>query len=196
MRLIILCFVLASMSCKSHDYDHPHVIIETRLGDIELELFEDKAPKTVSAFLSYIDAGLYKNATFYRVLNNENQPMDAFKSQLIQGGIWKTNYERAIAIPGIPHESTHQTGILHKDGTISLARSEPGTASTEFFICIKEQPGYDFGGGNSPDKLGYAAFGRVVNGYKVVKSIYHASEFNQALDPPVDIFNMKILSRK
>lgn len=185
---IILCLVL--IACKEKVYKNPHIAIETKLGNIEVELYTDKAPKSAGAFLSYIDSGFYKNAAFYRVLNQDNQQMDAFKASLIQGGIWRTNHKLFTSLPGIIHETTQQTGILHKDGTISLARQEPGTASTEFFICLNDQPGFDFGGENNPDKQGYAAFGKVIKGMDLVRIIYNRPEDDQAFTPPVVIFNI------
>lgn len=127
------------------------------------------------------------------MLTDENQPSNAPKSELIQGGIWKTNYKLAVAIPGIVHEPTTQTKILHKNGVISLARAEPGTAGTEFFICAGDQPGFDYGGDNNPDGQGYPAFGKVIKGMDVVRSIYNAPEYDQALDPPVMIYSIKRL---
>jgi len=181
-------------ACSTPDPNgNPRVEIATQHGDIVVELFIKQAPQTVTAFLRYVDSGYYSKASFYRVLNDENQPMNAPKSNLVQGGIWKTRYSLSAALPGIPHETTQQTGILHTDGTISMARTEPGTANTEFFICIGNQPGFNFGGENNPDGQGYAAFGRVVKGMDVVKSIYHAPEYDQAFDPPVAIFGIKRL---
>jgi peptidyl-prolyl cis-trans isomerase A (cyclophilin A) len=136
------------------------------------------------------DANLYKNASFYRILNLDNQPSDAFKAELVQGGLWSSNYKKSAALKGIPHETTQQTGILHESGVISMARQEPGTATTEFFICIGNQPGFDYGGENNPDKQGYAAFGRVVKGMEVVRSIYRQPEEEQNFDPPIDIYNI------
>lgn len=182
-------FVLFS-ACSSGRKGNPHIEIRTAAGDIELELYADQAPKTVAAFLSYIDSGFYKNSSFYRVLNDDNQSSDAPKSELVQGGIWKTRYKKAISIPGIPHETTQQTHILHKDGVISLARMAPGTASSEFFICVGEQPGFDFGGENNPDGQGYAAFGKVVKGLNIVRTIYSSPENNQSLDPQIKIFEI------
>ncbi|MGN6617444.1 MAG: peptidylprolyl isomerase [Ilyomonas sp.] len=186
---ILLACVLFACS-QPVKYDHPHVIIKTGLGNIELELYEDKAPKTVAAFLAHIDSGYYENTTFYRVLKPENQPSDAFKARLIQGGLWQVKNKLARTLPGIPHETTQQTGILHKTGIISMARAEPGTATTEFFICLSDQPGFDYGGKNNADGLGYAAFGKVVKGMGVVKEIYGQPFYNQSFDPPVYIFNI------
>ncbi len=185
---LFLCLFLA---CGGTGSKLPHVRIKTAAGDIEVELYADKAPKSVAAFLSYVDSGFYRNATFYRILNDDNQPSLAGKSELIQGGIWKTNYKKASSLPGIPHESTQLTHILHKDGVISLARMAPGTANTEFFICVGDQPGFDFGGENNPDGQGYAAFGKVVKGLDIVRAIYARPENNQAFDPPVAIYTIE-----
>lgn len=192
MKKPILLFIstLLLISCKQKNTTTPHIEIQTEKGDIELELYPLQAPKTVAAFLSYIDSGYFNNSNFYRVLNDENQPSNAPKTELIQGGIWKTKNKIATKLPGIPHETTQQTGILHTDGVISLARLAPGTAGTEFFICIGKQPGLDYGGENIADKQGYATFGKVVRGMDVVRKIYRQNENDQYFDPPVAIYNI------
>src|SRR6187399_1815430 len=126
MRIpVILLCILFFMSCGGNKRQYPQVRIKTAAGDIELELYPAQAPKTVAAFLSYVDSGFYRNGSFYRVLNDDNQPSNAPKSELIQGGIWRSNHTRAASLPGIPHETTQQTHILHKNGVISLARTAP-----------------------------------------------------------------------
>jgi peptidyl-prolyl cis-trans isomerase A (cyclophilin A) len=90
----------------------------------------------------------------------------------------------------IPHETTKETGLSHKDGVISLARIEPGTAKSEFFIILGDQPGFDYGGENNPDKQGYAAFGKVVKGMDIVRLIYNRPEDDQIFDPPIFIFDI------
>ncbi|HUS03461.1 MAG TPA: peptidylprolyl isomerase [Chitinophagaceae bacterium] len=188
--LILLCLLL---SCSHPKYKYPHILIETRFGDIEVELYPDKAPKSVAAFLSYVDSGYYTNSSFYRVLKEENQPSGSFKSQLIQGGIWQTDYKKGSSLPGIPHEPTNQSGILHTNGTISLARTTPGTASSEFFICIEDQPAYDYGGLANADKQGFAAFGRVIKGMDIVRKIHQQPDYEESFDPPIEIFNIRRL---
>lgn len=187
---VCLLSVIFLLSACSEKKDKPHIIIETKFGKIEAELYPQQAPQTVAAFLLYVDSGFYKNSSFYRVLNSGNQPSDAYKAELIQGGMWRSNYKKALAIKGIPHESTQQTNILHRDGVLSLARLEPGTATTEFFICIGNQSGLDFGGENNPDGQGYAAFGKVVKGMDVVNRIHRQPDQNQSLYPPVSIYNI------
>jgi peptidyl-prolyl cis-trans isomerase A (cyclophilin A) len=193
MRKLLIVFICVIAACSSPKYKNPHVVIKTKFGDIEVELYPDQAPKTVTAFLSYIDSGYYKNAAFYRVLRDDEQPSDAPKAELIQGGIWRTNYKLSASIPGIVHETTQQTKILHTDGTISLARQAPGTANTEFFICVGDQPGFNYGGANNPDGQGYAAFGRVVKGMDVVRSIYNAPETDGDFDSIIYINKIKKL---
>ena len=186
-----LLFIFLLHACKEKTTGNPHVIIETAFGDVELLLFEDKAPITTKSFLQYVDSGWYQKANFYRVLHMYNQPSNAPKSLLIQGGIWKSNYALAARIKGFPHESTKQTGIKHQTGVISIARAEPGTAGTEFFICMDDEPGLDFGGENVPDKQGYSAFGKVINGMNIIRKIHEQKERNQYFDPPVTIFSIK-----
>jgi peptidyl-prolyl cis-trans isomerase A (cyclophilin A) len=188
--LLAAALLLISCGSKSRKSDMPHVVIQTGYGDIELELYAKQAPKTVQAFLQYVDSGYYKNSQFYRVLTIENQPSNAPKTELIQGGIWKTNYALASTLQGIPHESTTQTGIEHKDGTISLARGAPGTAGSEFFICLGRQKGLDAGGENISDRQGFAAFGRVVKGMSVLRKIYKQRESEQYFRPPIPIYNI------
>lgn len=195
MKRIFSILILTTLlcSCKQKNTTTPHIEIQTAKGDIEIELYPLQAPKTVAAFLSYIDAGYYSDGSFYRVLNDENQPSNAEKTELIQGGIWQTKNKEAMKIPGVPHETTAQTHILHTDGVISLARREPGTATTEFFICIGKQPGLDYGGENVEDKQGYATFGKVVKGMDIVRKIYRQPENDQHFDPPVAIYNIRRL---
>jgi peptidyl-prolyl cis-trans isomerase A (cyclophilin A) len=186
-KYILLLLVAIIAGCSTPKYKNPHILIETKIGDIEIELLPNQAPRTVAAFLSYIDSGFYSKASFYRVLNADNQPSNAPKAELIQGGLYGSSRSE---LPGIPHENTQQTRILHKDGTISLARQEPGTANTEFFICLGDQPGFDFGGENNPDGQGYAAFGRVFKGMDIVRRIYNLPENDQRFEPPVAIYNI------
>lgn len=194
MQKIFTAFLLVSAficsSCSHKKYKEPTIKIETNFGDIIVELYPEKAPKTVAAFLSYVDSGYYKNGSFYRVLKEEDQPSNAFKSNLIQGGIWQTQYKKQLGVPGIPHETTKQTGVLHKDGAISLARTAPGSASTEFFIVIGNQPAYDYGGSANPDGQGFAAFGKVVEGMDVVKQIHQQPDNATTFTPPLAISNI------
>jgi peptidyl-prolyl cis-trans isomerase A (cyclophilin A) len=187
---VLLTGLVVSCGGGRPNPDTPHVLIRTTAGDIEVELYPRQAPRTAGAFLSYIDSGFYKNGSFYRVLNEDNQVTGSDFAKLIQGGIWKTNHTKAISVPGVPHETTQQTHILHTDGVISLARTEPGTATTEFFICVGNQPGFDYGGDNNPDGQGYASFGKVVKGMDIVRAIYARPENDQSFTPPIPILGI------
>jgi peptidyl-prolyl cis-trans isomerase A (cyclophilin A) len=188
---ILFCFVaILFFSCTKKKYKYPRIEIETKYGLIVAELYTDRAPKTCAAILSYVDSGFYQDASFYRVLNVTNQPSNAPKTEILQGGLWKTNYLKLYEMKGIPHEPTSKTGLKHTDGVLSLARNKPGTANAEFFICIGNQPGLDQGGENVEDKLGYAAFGKVIKGMSVVRKIYMLNDHEQMLTPPVAIYNI------
>jgi peptidyl-prolyl cis-trans isomerase A (cyclophilin A) len=191
-RLLIMA-MLVLVSCNNKKSGNPHVEISTWFGEIEVELYPKQAPVTVAAFLSYIDSGYYDKSSFYRVLVDEDQPSYAPKSEIIQGGIWKTNSALLSRIPGIKHETTAQTKLSHTNGTLSLARQAPGTASTEFFICVGDQTGYDYGGKNNPDGQGYAAFGRVVKGMDVVNRMYAAPESDGEFTPQIYITRIRRL---
>jgi len=187
--LSLLMLLLCSFGFSWTGDENPVVLIKTDLGDIKVEIFAGKAPVTAANFLKYVDAGLYKNASFYRVVRMDNQPQNTVKIEVIQGGLRFTDEDRPF--PPIEHEATAQTGILHKNGVISMARNAPGSATSEFFICIGDQPKLDFGGKRNPDGQGFAAFGRVIEGMDVVRKIQQKSDDNQMLKEPVKIGNIE-----
>jgi peptidyl-prolyl cis-trans isomerase A (cyclophilin A) len=163
---ILVLIPLLILSCQ---VKNPEVIIKTEFGDIKVKLYKNAAPITVSNFLKYADEGAYKDITFYRVVRPDNTT-NPVSIDVIQGGMdEKINVD---SLPTIPHESTDMTGIRHKDGVISMARYGPGTATSEFFICVGDQPELDFGGKRNSDGFGFAAFGIVTEGMDVVREIY------------------------
>jgi len=189
-KLITAIAILFLFSCNG--YKNPHIIIKTNFGNVEAELYPEKAPKTVAAFLSYVDSGFFKNCSFYRVLFVESMASD-YNTGVIQGGIWQSNNKKAAALPGVAHEPPKQTGLSHTTGTLSLARSTPGTANSEFFICIGDQTGYDSSKKFNPDGLGFAAFGRVVSGMEIVRKIHTQPANGQAFIKPVTIVSIERL---
>jgi len=160
-------------ACTPGRTSQNNVLIETGYGDIEVELYPDKAPETVAAFLKYVDEGLYKKASFYRVLKNDNVPAE-YNTGLIQGGISTSDAAKQGSLKGTPHESPRQTGITHESGVISMARTTPGSATSEFFICIGDQKQFDSTRRGNADGQGYAAFGKVTKGMNVVMKIQNA----------------------
>ena len=163
--------------------------METDLGPIQIELFPDKAPITVSNFLQYIDETRYGDLHFYRVVHMGNQPDNEVKIEVIQGGLGFDKHP--MELPPIAHETTDKSGIKHEDGTISMARLEPGIASSEIFICINDQPELDFGGKRNPDGQGFAAFGKVVSGMDIVRQIQMMPSKEQMVVKSVNIKSIK-----
>jgi peptidyl-prolyl cis-trans isomerase A (cyclophilin A) len=180
---ILLSVVI--LSCTNQRPTNPEVEIQTEFGLIQFELYPEKAPITCENFLKYIEQNEFEGAMFYRTVNMENQANNNIKIEVIQGGLGFDVDESAF--PPIEHETTDETGIKHLDGTISMARSQPGTASTEFFICINDQPELDFGGMRNPDGQGFAAFGQVIKGMDIVQKIQNQTNENQMLINPVHI---------
>jgi peptidyl-prolyl cis-trans isomerase A (cyclophilin A) len=188
--LLLLFFVsLVIPGCGSRNDTAPVVLLETELGDIVLVIDVVSAPITARNFLRYVDENRFQEAFFYRVVRLDNQPQSDVKIEVVQGGIGFV--ESDLRLPPIVHESTEKTGFLHTDGVISMARSEPGTASSEFFICVGDQPELDFEGKRNPDGQGFAAFGRVMQGMDVVRVIHEQSADEQMLVSPVRVISVK-----
>ena len=141
------------------------VRLETSDGAIVLALEKERAPITTANFLRYVDAKKLDGTTFYRALRLGQD------SGLIQGGI-EGDLKRAF--PAIAHEPTSRTGILHTDGTISLARLAPGTGRADFFITVGPIPFLDAHPEKPGDNSGFAAFGHVVEGMDIVRGILAA----------------------
>jgi len=142
------------------------VLINTSMGEIEIELYLERAPVTASNFLRLVEGGHLDSGSFYRTVTYANDNGSP-KIEVIQGG----RNGNPSPFPAILHESTELTGILHTDGVVSMSRSEVGTAGSEFFICIGDQPGLDFGQPRNADNQGFAAFGKVIRGMDVVRAI-------------------------
>ncbi len=189
-NIFLLLFVSAVLfSCADKNL---RVIIRTEPGDITVELYPDKAPVTVANFLKYVKENRFEGATFYRTVTMDNQPYNDIKIEVIQGGLYEDNSPQAL--PPIPHETTKETGILHKDCVISMARNEPGTATSEFFICVGDLPSLDYGGKRNPDGQGFAAFGKVIEGMDVVRKIHQSPAEGQWLKPRIRILSVEVLN--
>lgn len=164
----------------------PRVRLETDLGAIVLEVYLDRAPVSAANFLRYIEESRFEGASFYRVVTPDDQPDNSVKIEVVQGGLGFAD-DHPRRLPPIPHETTAETGLAHRDGTVSMARLEPGTASAEFFVCVGDQPELDFGGRRNPDGQGFAAFGEVIEGMEVVRRIQRLPADGQMLVAPVAI---------
>ena len=147
---------------------HCRVLIDTAMGPVGVLLDVGRAPISAGDFLAYVDRGLYTGGAFYRTVRPNDDPTP-IKIEVVQGGLTDDNkYLGPIA-----HEPTNRTGLRHRNGTISIARDEVGTGTAgAFFICIGDQPELDFGGKRNPDGQGFAAFGRVTSGMKLVRAMW------------------------
>ncbi len=169
----------------------PWVALTTAKGVIMLTLAADKAPVTAANFLRYVDAGRLDGSSFYRAVRSQGAPGVG----LIEGGLQNAPGK---LFPPIAHEPTTLTGLSHLDGTISMARYAPGTATADFFICAGPAPYLDAHPGAPGDNAGYAAFGQVSAGMDVVRAIMalptngvarNPAMQGQILSPPVAILS-------
>jgi peptidyl-prolyl cis-trans isomerase A (cyclophilin A) len=176
--------------------DTVRVALVTALGTIELDLDHKHAPITVENFVRYVDARKFDGMPFYRAmrLNWGTQP-----NGLIQAGLQA--HPLKVFKP-IAHEPTSVTGILHKAGTISMARYAPGTAMADFSILLSDLPSLDADpkSPNPDTQAGFAAFGHVVSGMDIVKKIWDAPLSptkgegplkGQMLEPPVKVLTVR-----
>jgi len=141
------------------------IVMTTSEGPITFALEKDRAPLTTANFLRYVDQKRLDGVTFYRAMKL------GAEAGLIQGG--PQGDPKRILKP-VPHEPTTTTGLSHVDGTISLARFAPGTATADFFITVGPVLSLDANPAGTGDKAGFAAFGHVVEGMDVVKRILTA----------------------
>jgi peptidyl-prolyl cis-trans isomerase A (cyclophilin A) len=166
----------------------PTVDIETSLGGIIVALAPTAAPITCANFLRYVDDQLFDGGVFHRTVTLANQPDSPVLIEVIQGGLGPDRQN--LANEPIPLERTSVTGLRHVDGAISMARFQPDSAVSDFFICIGDQPELDFGGRRNPDGQGFAAFGRVTEGMDVVRAIQASPHEAQRLTPPITILRI------
>ena len=185
-RLLLLMMITATASLPAQ---HPiRITIATSAGPIEAELDSAHAPITVTNFLRYMDAHLLDGGAFFRAVTLNNQPANTVRIEVIQSR--PDTAHRGKEFPPIPLERTSTSGLKHHDGTLSMARAGPNTATNQFFITIGEQPELDFGGKRNPDGQGFAAFGRVTKGMDVVHRIQSGAVNAQLLVTPVTIITV------
>lgn len=141
------------------------VVLTTAAGPIVLDLDAGRAPVTTANFLRYVDQKRLDGTAFYRAVKVTPD------YGVIQAGV-RGDPKRLL--PPIAHEPTTKTGLSHKNGTISMARFKPGSATGDFFIVIGDTPSFDANPQQSGDNLGYAAFGKVVEGQDAVRKIFAA----------------------
>lgn len=172
----------------------PRVVLRTERGDVELEIDTVNAPVTGSNFLRYVDGGFFDGGRFFRTVRADNQPLDSVRIAVVQAGIDPARAQDQFA--PIVLEPTSETGLRHREGTVSMARAGPNSATSSFFITLADEPALDSGGRRNPDGLGFAAFARVVRGMEVVRAIHAApADERQVLLEPVRILGAYRMER-
>lgn len=163
---------------------HPQVELNTNKGRIVLELYPEKAPKTVANFLSYVKSGHYDGVIFHRVIDNF----------MIQGGGFDANFKEKPTQASIENEADN--GLTNDVGTVAMARtSAPHSASAQFFINVKNNSFLNFSS-KTPQGWGYAVFAKVVEGLDVVDSIKKVKTGNRGHHGDVPVENVVIESAK
>jgi peptidyl-prolyl cis-trans isomerase A (cyclophilin A) len=161
----IVCLFLAGLQAAPAPVEQPRterVAIDTDKGRFVVAVEVERAPVTAGNFLKYVDQKRLAGIAFYRTVKAGE------KFGFVQFGV-QNDPKRAL--PPIKHEPTTQTGVRHVDGAISVARFEPGSARGDFTISVGDQPSLDADPSKPGDNLGYAAFGRVVEGMDVIHAI-------------------------
>jgi len=161
LRFFLLAAFLASSLCLSAPLwaANPLVTVETNRGDFVVELYPEKAPKTVANFMQYVDSGYYKETIFHRVINRF----------MIQGGGFNADMTEKPGLAPIVNEAAN--GLKNEPGTLAMARtSDPDSATSQFFINLENNVPLNYQG-NDPELIGYCVFGRVLKGMDVVRDI-------------------------
>lgn len=138
---------------------NPQLIFETNRGNFIIELYPDKAPKTVANFMKYVDSGFYKDTIFHRVINRF----------MIQGGGFTADMSEKQTLAPVINEAAN--GLKNEPGTLAMARtSDPDSATAQFFINLENNQPLNYQGPD-PELIGYCVFGRVLKGMDVVREI-------------------------
>ncbi|EGL56066.1 peptidylprolyl isomerase [Methylophaga aminisulfidivorans] len=160
VQMLCWLFAIFSFSIQADGTSKmPQVKLETSLGDIVIELNEDKAPVTVANFLGYVNDGFYDGTIFHRVIKNF----------MIQGGGFTQEFQQKTTKAAIENEADN--GLSNKRGAVAMARTnDPHSATAQFFINTVDNGFLDFQA-KVPSGWGYAVFGEVIEGMDVVDAI-------------------------
>ena len=157
-RSLLLAVTAGLLAASSALAANPIVVLDTSMGPIKIELFEDKAPVTVKNFLDYADAKFYDGTIFHRVI----------PSFMIQGGGFEPGMKEKTTRAPIKNESDN--GLSNDRGTIAMARTpDPQSATAQFFINVRDNKALDRA--QSRDRFGYCVFGKVIEGMDIVDKI-------------------------
>jgi len=189
LKILALCFIgLAVIAAGARAAENPIVAIETSMGTIKVELFEDKAPITVKNFLAYTDDKFYDGTIFHRVIGKENSGKDF----MIQCGGFEPGMKQKKTKDTIKNEANN--GVSNTRGTLAMARTNAvDSASSQFFVNVADNTFLDHKGAAS---FGYCVFGRVVEGMDVVDKIKAVKTDTKAGFDDVPVVDVTIKSVK
>jgi len=189
--LLVLAALALAARCPRAAPGAVRTRVETEAGAFVVEVDPEVAPITVAHYLAHVDRQLLDGGAVYRIVTLANQaPETRHKIEVVQWGMMRPD-DQPPPLPPIVHETTRQSGLRHRDGTVSMARAQPGSATAEYFVCIGDQPELDFGGGRNPYGLGVAAFGHVVEGMDVVRAPHARGEADQYLAQPIRVRSVR-----
>jgi peptidyl-prolyl cis-trans isomerase A (cyclophilin A) len=162
-------------------------LIETPCGSLVVAVDLGAAPRTAAHFLEFVRRGhLETRSRIYRIVSKHNCDR-APAIEVVQFGWVPAEAGESPPLPPVPHEPTNETGLRHRHGTLSLARHGPGTGTCAFFLCIGDQPALDQDGARASDGVGFAAFGRVVEGWDVLAALHRMAGESEWLSEPLPI---------
>ena len=166
---------------------------ESQYGEIVIEMWADRAPKTCQYFAELAAANAFESASVFRIVTSSGlQTEDDCPINIIQiGPDQRFDYPRHPMV----HEDTKLTGLSHQKWTVSAARFDLGELYGSFFICMQDQPELDFGGRRQPDGQGFAAFGRVIAGCAALEKIFAKAESSELLSNEIPITNVSIAAQ-
>ncbi len=164
--------------------------IETTIGTIEIALDCANAPSTSEYFRKLASLGALDETSFFRIVTTANNSYNpAVPIHVVQGG--RTDDDPSV-LPPVKHEPTNETGLAHKKWAVSTARYEVGETYGSFFIVMRDEPDLDYGGHRHPDGQGFAVFGTVTRGHKVVETMFLKAEENEFLSNKIRIIAAKV----
>jgi cyclophilin family peptidyl-prolyl cis-trans isomerase len=182
-----LCLFIFLSALQFNIHAAPSVVFETSQGNFTVELYPEKAPKTVANFLQYVKDGFYENTIFHRVMNNF----------MIQGGGFERDLTEKNTRAPIVNESNN--GLLNEPGTIAMARTmDPNSATAQFFVNLVDNQFLNYTSPD-PEQIGYCVFGKVTSGFEVIQKIGHmptafVGRFENVPTKPITIKSVKLLA--
>jgi len=183
MRMVLVALVLGAMPASAN----PVARMTLEAGAVDVELALDKAPVTVCNFIRYATRGYYDGGVFFRTVLSDStaRGIDVIQARVAAG-------QSEDKFPPIALERTSKTGLSHGAGTISMARDGADTATSSFFVVIKDSRNLDFSGARNADGQGFAAFGHVIRGMDILEAIQKRPAEKEQITNPARILRLRL----